>query len=426
MKVLVLICLLWICTSSASSSGDSFYSGFTVYRTHPRTGAHVSFLQQLQEQNNIFDFWTEVRFNRTVDIMSPPAWRKALEANLTKMDIEHGVMIPDVQKLIEMEKVNSVSRHESADHDMTWDDYHPLEHMYSYLDYLEQQYEYVSTEVIGQSTEKRDMRVVSVCKGGCGRKPAVWIDGGIHAREWISPATVTWMLKELVENDKSHSDLTEKADWYIVPSMNPDGYAYSREDDSHRLWRKTRSDHGSQLRCKGVDPNRNWSWHFNEGGASNDKCSNMYHGPEAFSEPENVNARDFLKARKGKFVFFNTIHSYGQLILLPWGYTKNLPDDYEQMYQLAMKGSDAIAATHGKQYDVGCVPCVLKDRGGNPLIASGGSLDWAKGDQSIPFTIGMELRDTNGFILPPEQIIPTAEEAWAFHVTVVREILKKL
>ena len=29
----------------------------------------------------------------------------------------------------------------------------------------------------------------------------------------------------------------------------------------------------------------------------------------------------------------------------------------------------------------------------------------------------IELRDTGlyGFILPPEQIIPTAEEAWAFH-----------
>merc|ERR1712025_1351967 len=45
--------------------------------------------------------------------------------------------------------------------------------------------------------------------GGCGNKPAVWIDGGIHAREWISLATVTWMLKELVENSQegSNSDL---------------------------------------------------------------------------------------------------------------------------------------------------------------------------------------------------------------------------
>ena len=37
-------------------------------------------------------------------------------------------------------------------------------------------------------------------------------------------------------------------------------YAYSWEHD--RLWRKTRSDHGSLLGCKGVDPNRNWGFHF--------------------------------------------------------------------------------------------------------------------------------------------------------------------
>ena len=35
-----------------------------------------------------------------------------------------------------------------------------------------------------------------------------------HHREWVSPATVTWMLKELVENDTAHSDLTDTLDWY--------------------------------------------------------------------------------------------------------------------------------------------------------------------------------------------------------------------
>ena len=38
-------------------------------------------------------------------------------------------------------------------------------------------------------------------------------DGGIHAREWISPAAVTWVLKELVENDAAHPDLLENLDW---------------------------------------------------------------------------------------------------------------------------------------------------------------------------------------------------------------------
>ena len=71
------------------------------------------------------------------------------------------------------------------------------------------------------------------------------------SREWIGPATVTWMLKELVENDTAHSDLTESLDWYFLPSHNPDGYAYSR--DHNRMWRKTRSDNGGIFGCKVID-----------------------------------------------------------------------------------------------------------------------------------------------------------------------------
>ena len=56
--------------------------------------------------------------------------------------------------------------------------------------------------------------------------------------EWITPATVTWMMRELIENDAAHSDLTENLDWYILPILNPDGYAYTRSND--RMWRKTR------------------------------------------------------------------------------------------------------------------------------------------------------------------------------------------
>ena len=35
---------------------------------------------------------------------------------------------------------------------------------------------------LGKSGEGRDMRLAKLCKGECGSKPAIWIDGGIHAR----------------------------------------------------------------------------------------------------------------------------------------------------------------------------------------------------------------------------------------------------
>lgn len=72
-----------------------------------------------------------------------------------------------------------------------------------------------------------------------GDKPAVWIDGGIHAREWITPAVVTFMLKQLIEDlPAGDADLLDKVDWYVLPVVNPDGYEHTRSSD--RFWRKTR------------------------------------------------------------------------------------------------------------------------------------------------------------------------------------------
>ena len=37
---------------------------------------------------------------------------------------------------------------------------------------------FVSGKVIGQSWEGRDLKILKICRGGCGNKPAIWIDGG--------------------------------------------------------------------------------------------------------------------------------------------------------------------------------------------------------------------------------------------------------
>ena len=52
------------------------------------------------------------------------------------------------------------------------------------------------------------------------------------------------------------------------------------------------------LRCMGTDLNRNWGFHFADGGSSFDPCSQVYHGTGPFSEVENRNVRDFVWERK--------------------------------------------------------------------------------------------------------------------------------
>lgn len=147
----------------------------------------------------------------------------------------------------------------------------------------------------------------------------MWIDSGIHAREWISPAVGSWMLNEILQDESEHPELLDKLDWYFLPSHNPDGYHKSREED--RMWRKTTTQYENDL-CQGTDANRNWDFHWAESGASSDSCSQTYHGPEAFSEVEARNVRDFLLAHKDQVKYFQTLHSYSQLILFPWGYTE--------------------------------------------------------------------------------------------------------
>ena len=51
----------------------------------------------------------------------------------------------------------------------------------------------------------------------------MYIDAGIHAREWIGPATATFMLKELLKAPLEDRSLLNEIDWYFVPVLNPDG-----------------------------------------------------------------------------------------------------------------------------------------------------------------------------------------------------------
>ena len=88
------------------------------------------------------------------------------------------------------------------------------------------------------------------------------------------------------------------------------------------------------------------------------------------------------------------------------------------MFDLGNRANEALYNTHGKFYEVGCIPCVL-------YTASGTSLDWALGVAGIPYVYSIELRDTGayGFLLPPSEIIPNAEEAWAWHVVAAEQMI---
>ena len=85
----------------------------------------------------------------------------------------------------------------------------------------------------------------------------------------------------------------------------------------------------------GTDLNRNWGYHWNDGGSSNNPCSDSYMGKSAFSEVENQNVRDFLEKHKDTVKYYVNLHSYSQLVLLPWGFTEDPMPVYDRYLEVA-------------------------------------------------------------------------------------------
>lgn len=201
--------------------------------------------------------------------------------------------------------------------------------------------------------------------------------------------------------DRNSKLSLEYYDYWFVPVVNPDGYEYSHTID--RLWRKTRS--RNQAWCSGVDPNRNYPYHWREAGASSYPCHETYAGPSALSEPETRNVARILDHNKDRIISYLSLHSYSQLVLAPYGYGRVYPDNYQELSRVANVYMRSTSMLRGTQYKFGPSAVVL-------YPAAGGSDDYAHGSAKIPYSFTIELPDTgrSGFLLPPNEIIPVGQE----------------
>ena len=281
---------------------------------------------------------------------------------------------------------------------------------------------------IGSSVEGRPIKVVKLSTGGGGKK-AIFIgklllclqspdslcpDGGIHAREWISPSTVSGILRNLVDNTARFSSILRKLDIYILPLLNPDGYEYSRTTD--RLWRKNRS-HPERGKCAGVDLNRNFSYRWGGRGSSRKTCSEEYRGERALSEPESAALARFMSKRKNTIDMYLTVHSYGQMILYPWGYdAKAVARDKGELHSMAQVGARAMSA----KYKIGHSAAVTYE-------TSGSSDDWAKAVAGVKYSYTVELPDTGKyhFILPESKIPGTVRDAVRAFKAMAEELIRR-
>jgi hypothetical protein len=248
-------------------------------------------------------------------------------------------------------------------------------------------------------------------------KPRFVLMAAIHARE-LSTSEVAWRwIDALVAGYGVDPDLTVLMDTnelWVIPVANPDGRQRVEEGGSNPFFQRKNLNNIISTACStaptdgnaghvGVDLNRNSGFQWNMGGSSSALCSPVYMGPSASSEPETYALEGLLRqlfadqrpagltdaASQTASGIFISLHSYSDLVLLPWGHTDCLgapcpvalraPND-AGLRHIAFR----MSASNG--YATGQASELL-------YAASGTNDDWVYGELGVPgftFEIGSQ------------------------------------
>ncbi|MDZ7960497.1 MAG: M14 family metallopeptidase [Aulosira sp. DedQUE10] len=121
--------------------------------------------------------------------------------------------------------------------DVRFNKYYRYEDLTSILhSYAEEFPHLVRIESIGKSYEGRDIWLLTVTNfatGSAQEKPALWVDGNIHATELAPSIVCLYLLQTLVTAYGTHPDITRCLDtrsFYICPRVNPDGAEWALAD----------------------------------------------------------------------------------------------------------------------------------------------------------------------------------------------------
>jgi len=364
------------------------YDGYSVLRMQINNTNHKDIINIAEKFN--LDVWAQNSQEKWMDIMIPP--NPEISEIIKQHD--HVVHIEDVEEHIQ--SVEGQSTQNVTRKRQVFFDYYPS---YPEIEeWLDVQYDLHPDNseliVVGRTSQGRDIRGIKIFSNGTPKR-AIFIQGGIHAREWITVTTTLYLIQELL----SLPSVVETFDFYIVPVLNVDGYIYTRTE---RLWRKNRQSN-SGTNCIGTDMNRNYIYEWANGGSSNNPCSDIYHGSGPESTPEVSGVMKYLSTIPRLSLFID-VHSYGAMWMCPWGFTYNYPPHYDELYLIMEVARSGVRAINGNVYAIGTSANVI-------YIAAGGSDDSAYGTLNVVPSFTVEITG-NSFTLPTSQILPLAREIY--------------
>jgi hypothetical protein len=187
-------------------------------------------------------------------------------------------------------------------------------------------------QVIGQSFQGRDIIAVKVSDNVATdeAEPEVLFTHSQHAREILTVEMATYLMDLLTDNygtDTHITQLVNSREIWILPNVNPDGTEYDKTSTGFRSWRKNRQTNAGSSSI-GTDLNRNWAYNWGCcGGSSGTTSSETYRGSGPESTTEVKVMADFVRSRvvggQQQITANIDFHTYGELILWPYGYTFN-------------------------------------------------------------------------------------------------------
>ena len=245
----------------------------------------------------------------------------------------------------------------------------------------------VSMFSIGTTYEGRDiwaMKISDNPNADEADEPDVLYMGAHHGNEKPSYEVLIYFINYIVEKYYENSDeggrvryVVNNRELYIVPMVNPDGVEANKRKSQEPNYGPL----GNPLPDigigdpVGVDLNRNYDYMWNIIYPPSDTAnpySNTYQGESAFCELETQAVRDFVGSHD--FVLSLSYHTYSELILYPWGYTPQPPEDEALFIDIA----NGISAING--YEV--------MQASELYLTSGDACDWLYGEKgSLAFTI---------------------------------------
>nr|CAI5833620.1 unnamed protein product [Callosobruchus analis] len=305
--------LLNIMLFTLASALPKRYDDYAIYRLTPHSEEELDYLRSLKKYDDVEFLTPLTKVGYAANVLLPPQYQGMFleESRSLNNNVTVEVVLQNVQQAIIDEGLRPDSKAGSFD----WEYFYTFDDMQLWVNGLASEY-------------PNNIKIINL--------------------KTIGPAVATYILNEILHSsDSKIVELRNKFTWYIAPV--------------ERFWRKTRTPtpEVSDGKCIGIDPNRNWDFHFDEGYVDVSRCTDVYPGQSAFSETCTRELSNFLLSIPEKIQSYIGLHSFNQSILIPYSNSADHLDNYDQVYKIAKGAANVLKSVNGKDFKVGTAAEVL-------------------------------------------------------------------